>query len=205
MALPNYIDHASYSSESEFAPTETSGVNVVHQNEHFGTTNRALEVREKAVLEIDPLPSDILNRIDLTYSFKPLEKDDGLVTPIACVYQCEWEQMATVLEEKSDVWTGAEFGGTSWISSIRLGGYAVPCDESTLGALQGEHGSTATEDIVALVTGTRYTPSRSNTLGRHISSLINGGDNHISLLTAAYCALFDRLWWYDHLTSDTVC
>ena len=125
-----------------------------------------------------------------------MEKDGALVIPIICLYRCEWEELATVLEEKSEVWTGSEFGVTSWISSIRLGAYTISCDESLLQTLQGLRGATATEDVVALVTGTRYTPSKSNTVGRHIASLISGGDNHISLLTVAYCALFDRLWWY---------
>jgi len=118
------------------------------------------------------------------------------VTPIICLYHCEWEQLQTAFEEKSDVWTGSEFGATLWISSLRLGAYTISCDESILQTLQGVNGPVAAESAVADVTGTRFTPSRSSTLGRYIASLINGGDNHISLLTAAYCALFDRLWWY---------
>jgi hypothetical protein len=192
--------------DSDFVPAETS-VKGFHQENSDqstlptsqngpGPTNPALELRNKAVLEIDPLPNDILGRIDLTYSFKPMEKDGALVIPIICLYHCEWEELATILEEKSDVWTGSEFGVTSWISSMRLGAYTISCDESKLQRLQGVQGTIATEDVVAHMTGTRYTPSRSNTLGRYIASLISGGDNHISLLTAAYCAIFDRLWWY---------
>jgi len=176
---------------------EDGNQRILHNGQNGSVaTNPALEVRNKAVLEIDPLPVDILNRVDLTYSFKPLEKDGTFVTPITCLYHCEWEQLATVLEEKSEVWTGSEFGVTSWISSIRLGSYTISCGASISRALQGEGGPDATEKVVASLTGTRFTRSRSSTLGRYISSLISGGDNHISLLTAAYCALFDRLWWY---------
>jgi len=35
------------------------------QNIH-GITNPALELRDKAILEIDPLPDDILSRIDVS-------------------------------------------------------------------------------------------------------------------------------------------
>jgi hypothetical protein len=193
-------------SESDFALGKTSvkdshegkvdrGSRGNGENEHV-PVNPALEIREKAILEFDPLPDDILSRIDPTYSFKPLEKDGALVTPIICLYECEWEQLATILEEKCEVWTGSEFGVTNWILSMRLGAYAISCHESILPALQGLQGPTATEDIVARVTGTRYAPSKSRTLGRYIASLISGGDNHIAMLTAAYCALFDRLWWY---------
>lgn len=200
----NYDD--SMPCDSDFTLAETSVKRFHKENSAHctlptsengsGSTNPALKLRNKAVLEIDPLPNGILGRIDLTYSFKPMEKDGALVIPIICLYHCEWEELATVLDEKSDVWTGSEFGVTSWISSMRLGAYTISCDESKLQSLQGVQGTIATEDVVALVTGTRYTPSRSNTLGRYIASLISGGDNHISLLTAAYCALFDRLWWY---------
>jgi hypothetical protein len=35
------------------------------------------------------LPNDILGRIDLIYSFKPMHKDGELVIPIICLYHCE--------------------------------------------------------------------------------------------------------------------
>jgi hypothetical protein len=165
---------------------------VIPESNHV---NPALEIREHASLDIDPLPQAILSRIDPTYSFKPFENDGDLVTPITCLYQCEWEGLATTLEEKGEVWTGTEMGSTTWISSIRLGAYAIPCHSSIMLPLQGMEGPTSMEEAVTRVTGTRYSSSKSSTLGRYIASLIQNGDNHITLLTAAYCALFDRLWW----------
>ena len=62
--------------------------------------------------------------------------------------------------------------------------------------LQGLRGVSATIEAVKNLTGIQYSLEKSRTVGRYVASLVNAGDNHITLLTAAYCVLFDRVWWY---------
>ena|ERR1700737_243546 len=158
--------------------------------------NPALEVKEQAKLDIDAFPEVILRRIDPAYSFKPFEKNGELVAPFTAVYHYVWEDVPAILREKSEVWAGSEFGSTTWVTTIRLGAYVIPRDESILQALQGLDGLEAATAVLARATGTHYSLAKSRTVGRYIASLLTGGDNHVTLLTAAYCTLFDRLWRY---------
>jgi hypothetical protein len=158
--------------------------------------NPALKITEKVKFDIEPFPDDVLRRLDVSYAFKPYEKEGVLVAPLTASYHCVWEDVPTTIEEKSEVWAGSEYGSTIWIPSMRLGTYTVSCDGSMLQALQGLQGEDAAQELLERATGTRYSPAKSRTLGRYLASLLSRGDNHITVLTAAYCVLFDRLWWY---------
>jgi hypothetical protein len=147
--------------------------------------NPALAIRTKVTLDIEPFPNDILRIINTAYSFKVAEKDNDLIVPITSLYQCVWNDAPTYLEEKSDIWCGAQYGNTTWLTFKRLGTFPTPVNES----LQGSS--------IETLTGSQSfcSPGRSTTIARYITSLVDGGDNHITLLTAAYCVLLDRLWW----------
>jgi hypothetical protein len=153
--------------------------------EEVSQGNPALAIRTKVTLDIEPFPNDILRIINTAYSFKVTEKDSDLVVPITSLYQCVWNGAPTYLEEKSDIWCGAEYGNTTWLTFKRLGTFPTPVNESFQ------------ESSVETLTGSQSfcSPGKSTTIARYITSLVDGGDNHISLLTAAYCVLFDRLWW----------
>lgn len=96
-----------------------------------------------------------------------MEKEGQPMAPITA----SWNHAPVYLEEKSEVWCGTEYGTTTWLKSRRLGTFPTPVKEGVSFDYQ-------------------------NTVNRYLSSLITGGDNHITLLTAAYCLIYDRLWWY---------
>jgi hypothetical protein len=131
--------------------------------------NPALQMKGKARLDIDPFPSSVLSKIDVAHAFKPVEKDGQLTVPITAQYKSFWNDAPVYLEEKSEVWCGGEYGVTTWLKSKRLGVFTTPFKESIV--CEGQ-----------------------STVDRYIGSFVKGGDNHITLLTAAYCVLFDRMW-----------
>lgn len=188
-------DHGSRNS----SPTHNSGSGIsTDEVAHPGLSdsNPALAIRTKITLDIEPFPGDILEKINVAYAFRPAEKDGELFVPIVSLYQCVWEGVPTYLEEKSDVWAGSQYGTTTWLTSKRLGTFPSCVDESILNSLQGLEGTESNLEVVEKLTGKRYSEAKSKTVGRYIASLVSAGDNHVTLLTAAYCALFDRLWWY---------
>ena len=148
--------------------------------------NPALAKRTKLTLDIEPFPNDILRLITTAYSFRPAEKDGEFTVPITSLYRCILNDAPTYLEEKSDVWCGAQHGNTTWLAFKRLGTFPTPCNESFKAS---SIESTLTSEQSS------WSPGKSSTIARYITSLVETGDNHITLLTAAYCVLFDRLWW----------
>jgi hypothetical protein len=133
-------------------------------------SNPALKMKE-TTLGFDAFPSSILGKIDVSQPFKPLEKEGQLMVPITAQYRASWNHAPVYLEEKSELWCGAEYGATTWLKSRRLGTFPTLVKEGVSFSYQ-------------------------NTVDRYLSSLVTGGDNHITLLTAAYCLIYDRLWWY---------
>ena len=137
-------------------------------------SNPALAVRKTLTLNIDPFPSKILSLIDVTHGWKVAEKEGQLTVPITAQYKAIWNDAPIYIEEKSHIWCGAEYGrSTAWLTFKRLGVFQTPIKEP----LQGQ------EKV-------------GNTVEQYVASLVSSGDNHVTLLTAAYCVLFDRLWWY---------
>jgi hypothetical protein len=134
-----------------------------------GGDNPALKMKGKTRLDIDPFPSSVLSKIDVAHAFKPVEKNRELTVPITAQYKSFWNDAPVYLEEKSEVWCGSEYGYTSWLKSKHLGVFPTPLKESVVREDQSP-------------------------VDRFIGSFVKGGDNHITLLTAAYCVLFDRLW-----------
>jgi hypothetical protein len=145
------------------------------QSSRFGS-NPTLEIRTKTTLDIEPFPGPILQKINPTYAFQPRERDGELVVPIACLFKCVWEGLPTTIEEKDNLWCGAEHGVTAWVNAKRLGAFPTPANSNTGAAIEKDS-----------------TPA---TIQRYTASLVDAGDNHITLLTAAYCVLFDRIWGY---------
>jgi hypothetical protein len=131
--------------------------------------NPALQMKRQARLDIDPFPKSVLGKVDVAHAFKPVEKNGQFTVPITAQYKGVWNDAPVYLEEKSEVWCGGEYGVTSWLKSKRLGVFSTPLKESIV--CEGQ-----------------------STVDRYIGSFVEGGDNHIALLTAAYCVLFDRLW-----------
>jgi hypothetical protein len=154
----------------------------------------ALEIRKKTTLDFDPFPKEILSKVNVTYSFKPAEKEGDLIVPLTAVYQCVFDGAPTYLEEKAEVWAGSEYGKTHWLMSKRLGNFPTPADSSLIQRLQGIEGTHASIEVLKALTGNEFAEAKARTMGRYIASLVNAGDNHITLLTAAYCVLFDTLW-----------
>jgi len=140
-------------------------------NEPSTQANPALQIKEETPLGFDPFPTSILGKIDASLPFRPMEKEGQLMAPITAQYKASWNHAPVYLEEKSEVWCGAEYGATTWLKSRRLGTFPTPLKEGVSFDYQ-------------------------NTVDRYLSSLVTGGDNHITLLTAAHCLLYDRLWWY---------
>lgn len=158
--------------------------------------NPALLCRRDATLDIEPYPTEILKRINVGEVCHATEKNGELIVPVIALYRCVWDGAPIYLQEKSEVWGGAVFGTTDWLNSKQLGTYSIPIDASLLRNLQCQNDTSSNIDAVTALTGAQYPQAKSRTIGRYIASLITAGDNHITLLTAAYCALFDRLWWY---------
>ena len=154
-----------------------------------------MDIRTKTTIDFDVFPPEILSKINVTYSFKPAEKDADLVVPLTAVYQCTFDDAPTYLEEKSEVWAGSEYGKTHWLVSKRLGNFPTPADPSVVQQLQGMEEADSAIKALEVLTGCKFTEAKARTMGRYIASLVNAGDNHLTLLTAAYCVLFDRLWW----------
>lgn len=163
---------------------------------HVADCNPALWKRKKAELDIEPFPEDILSKINVGECFRVVEKDGELVVPVTGLYRSVWDGAPTYLEEKTEVWAGMEFGATIWVNSKPQGTYSISIDESLLRCLQSQDNTRSNIEVVKALTGVEYLEAKSRTTGRYIASLVTAGDNHITLLTAAYCVLFDRLWWY---------
>lgn len=174
--------------------TTTAGLDESQLSSDDLSVHPALETRSKTTLDFDPFPREILSKVNVTYSFKPAEKDGDLIVPLTAVYQCAFDGAPTYLEEKAEVWAGSEYGKTHWLVSKRLGNFPTPADSSLIQCLQGMEGTHASIKALETLTGNEYAEGKARTVGRYIASLINAGDNHITLLTAAYCVLFDTLW-----------
>ena len=170
-------------------------IKLVAGSMHPADCNPSLWKREEARLDIEPFPEEILRRINIGKGFRGVEKDGEFVVPVSGLYRCVWDGAPTYLEERSEVWAGAEFGTTIWLNSKPLGTFSSPVNESLLRDLQCQSGPSSNIKAVRTVTGIEYLPAKSSTVGRYIASLATAGDNHITLLTAAYCVLLDRLWW----------
>ena len=127
--------------------------------------------------------------------YRAAEKDGKLVVPITGLYRSVWDGAPLYIEETSDVWAGSEFGTTAWLASKPLGTYSTSIHGSLVQDLQCQDEIYSTIEALKNVTGNQYPEAKSRTIGRYIASLVTAGDNHITLLTAAYCMLFDRLWW----------
>jgi hypothetical protein len=134
-------------------------------------SNPALQIREETSLGFDAFPSSILGKIDVSQPFKPMEKEGQLMAPITALYKASWSHAPVLLEEKSEVWCGAEYGTTTWLKSRGLGTFPPPVKEGV-------------------------SSNSETTVNRYLLSLVSRGDNHVTLLTAAYCLIYDRLWWY---------
>jgi hypothetical protein len=145
------------------------------------SNNPALEIKTKVTLDIEPFPGQILQKINPDYSFRPTEKDGELVVPIVCLFKCVWEGLATTVEEKDSIWCGAEHGKTAWVNAKRMGAFPTPANEKRV------------DSNAEVPVGEE---SKSATIERYVASLVDAGDNHITLLTAAYCVLFDQIWGY---------
>src|ERR1700737_3898978 len=91
--------------------------------------NPALAIKTHVTLDIEPFPDEILRRDNVENSFKAMEKDGELVVPITSLYYCVWDGVPTYLEEKDNVWCGAEHGRTTWLNSKRLGTFSTPLNE----------------------------------------------------------------------------
>ena len=153
--------------------------------------NTALATKTKIRLDIDPFPARILNKINVPNAFRPAEKHGELIVPIVIQYQCVFDDAPTCLEEKSEVWAGSEYGTTTWLTSKRLGTFPAHIDESILRSLQGSEGTESNMQVIERLTNKLHTVGKSTTVGRYIASLVTAGDNYITLLTVAYCVLFD--------------
>jgi hypothetical protein len=158
--------------------------------------NPALAIKTKIILDIEPFPGNIVNKISVPNTFRPAEKDGELIVPIVVKYQCVFDDAPTCVEERSEVWAGSGYGTTTWLTSKRLGTFPTRVDESILRSLQGLEGTESNAEVMERLTNKRCSVEKSTTIGRYIASMLTAGDNHITLLTAAYCVLFDRLWWY---------
>jgi hypothetical protein len=158
--------------------------------------NPALARRQKVTLDIDVFPANILRIINVTYSFRPIEKDGDLFLPLVGEYRCTWNEMPISMEEKSEVWAGAEYASTTWISSVPLGVYPALVAETVIRSLQGLNGPAASIEMCEKLIGEPCSEEKARSLGRIFAARVTQGDNHIMLLTAAYCLLFDHLWGY---------
>jgi hypothetical protein len=164
---------AAGTSESDEYPVKNHDQCAVpNEREHY---NPALEIRVKKTLDIEPFPPKILDKINPQYDFRPKKQDNELVAPIVCLYKLVFERVPTTLEEAGTIWCGTELGKTAWVKAKRLGAFPTPLKDSNTEAPIGEE-------------------SKSATIQRKIASCVDAGDNHITLLTAAYCLLFDRIW-----------
>ena len=79
--------------------------------------NPALRMRDHAILDIEPFPEEILEKLNVGEVYRGVEKDGELVVPIIGLYHCVWDGAPIYLEEKSEVWAGTEFGTTVWLQS----------------------------------------------------------------------------------------
>ena len=154
-----------------------------HERLSGSRNNPALEIRTKTTLDIEPFPENILEKIKVDYPFRPREQDGELVVPIVSSFKCVWEGLPTTVEEMDTVWCGAERWKTVWVRAKRLGTFPTPAKDSN----RVDSNAEAPIDE----------ESKSATIQRYIASLVDAGDNHITLLTAAYCVLFDRIWGYN--------
>jgi hypothetical protein len=186
-------------SESQASSSADMQLQNCHSNEIMPTQvtdcNPALRTQRDATLDIQPFPQEILGKINVGEIYRAVEKDGELVVPITGLYRCVWDEAPIYIEEKSEVWAGAEFGTTAWLACKPLGTYSTSVRGSLLRDLRCQDEINSTIEAVKDVTGNQYPEAKSRTIGRYIASLVTAGDNHITLLTAAYCMLFDRLWW----------
>lgn len=164
-------------------------------------SNPALVIKKEIKLDINSFPDEILKKINVEYAFRPMGKGGELVVPVVGMYQCVFDDAPTSLEEKSEVWAGSEYGTTTWLISKRLGTFPTRVDKSILQNSEGLEGTESNVEVIQRLTSKR----KSTTVGRYIASLVSGGDNHITLLTAAYCVLFDRIWWYVPISQFAHC
>ena len=87
-------------------------------------------------------------------SFKPFVNDGALLIPITSVFHWIREDVATSLEEKSNLWAGSELDSTTWITSLRTGACAISCEESIPQGLLGLQGLDTTQEIIVHWIGT---------------------------------------------------
>lgn len=150
----------------------------------------------KLHLDIDPLPVEIVEKIIVHGSLRTAEKDGQLLLPLTCLFSCTWEDVPIELEEKDDIWAGTTIEEpTLWVNSSIGDRYTIPVAQAFINKLQGKEGFESACKALTFASGTEYSNEKARTLGRYVASVVNGGDNHITLLTAAYCVIFDRLWW----------